>query len=80
MDYILAGLFVSVLVFEYYQTRQFMGTIKHLVQVISELKSFALGAPEEEEEERRYPPPPSHEDFGMGRIIEAVEKAEEGGE
>lgn len=77
MDYIVAGLFVAVLVFEYFQTRQFMGSIRHLVRIISELKSFSLGIPKEKEgPSMRIPTEPGHPDFGLGQVVDEIEAAE----
>jgi len=79
MTYIIAILFISVLVFEYFQTRQFIGVIQHLTRVIADMKSYVIGKPTEQ---KPFPfiEPPSHPDFGLGTIMKEVDEFESGKE
>lgn len=47
--YILAFLFVALLVFVYFENRQYIKIIEHLTSELSALKAFSLGAPPREE-------------------------------
>jgi hypothetical protein len=80
MTYILAILFIAVLIFEYFQTKQFIGVIRHLTQVIADLKSFIVGRPNPEAPRFPHIEPPSHPDFGLGNVISELNKAENGEE
>ncbi len=80
MSYILAFLFIVVLVFEYFQTQQFIGVIKHLTQVIADMKSYVIGKPNPEQRQFPIIEPPSHPDFGLGTIIKEVDEFESGKE
>lgn len=75
MQYILAVLFIGSLVFAYFQAKLFVGMIRSLVQVISDLKSFSLGKPEEAITKPLISIP-SHPDFGLGEIEKEIDKAE----
>jgi hypothetical protein len=75
MGYILACLFVIALAFAYLQAKLFVGTIQYLVKIISELKSFSMGQPSPGIPVK-YIKPPSHPDFGLGDIVNDIEKAE----
>jgi len=79
MSYILAFLFVAVLVFEYFQTRQYISIVKYQTQVIADMKSYVIGKPTEQ---KPFPfiEPPSHPDFGLGTIMKEVDEFESGKE
>ena len=81
MYYILAFLFVAVLAFEYFQTRQYIGVIQYQTRVISDLKTFIVGKPSNDPCFLSPPvDPPSHPDFGLGNIMKEIDEAESGKE
>jgi hypothetical protein len=69
---ILAFLFIAMLCFVYFETKLYIGVIKHLTKVLSELKAFSMGNPLSTDLERPYKNPlipDGHPDFGLGEII-----------
>jgi len=80
VNFILAFLIVVILVFEYFQTCQYLAVIKHLTQVIADLKSFVIGKPSLDRPRIPVIEPPSHPDFGLGNIIDELNEAEGGKE
>ena len=67
-EFILAFLFLALLVFVYITIRLYSGIIQHLTSVISNLKAFSMGVPQETNASPRYIVPPEiDEDFGVLR-------------
>jgi hypothetical protein len=75
MIYVLAFLFVALLVFIYFETKQYIGVIRHLTRVISDLKAFSMGKPEEKDVTPNPMKPPSDPDFGLGEVLEEADEA-----
>ena len=72
-EFILAFLFLAQLVFIYFTIRLYSGIIRHLTNVISDLKAFSMGKPEENKGAERWSMPPKvDEDYGVQK-----EEAEE---
>ncbi len=73
---------VAILVFVYFQTRQFIQVIKCLTEALTGLKSFAMGKPEVPNAVRAVSPPapPAHPDFGLGKVLDKSDRIVAGNE
>lgn len=74
--YILAFVVIALFVFCYFQTRLFMQVITRLVDSLTSLKAYAMGQVTESKARAIVSPEPAHPDFGMGKILDEVEEAE----
>jgi len=75
MIYVLAFLFLALMVFLYFQTKQFLAVVTHLSKVLSDLKAFTLGSLPVEKPNVALFTQPSDPDFGLGKVLEESDEA-----